>query len=286
MTHVGKILVIVIMVFSLIFLALSTVVFTTEVNWKKQVTDLNATKKSLEDEKGRLKRQLGDQEVKLTQATAEAKKAEEGFRAQIKTLKDDNDRRQTEITTQRTAVETALQEVKKAQDEAEARISESNVLRQNLQTVQNQRDEFRLAKTELDQQIIILKRELEVAQNNNKNLRERVAILDSVIRKAGLNADTADIKVLQNPPNVEGEVTKVDAKGTTLEISIGKDDGLVEGLELVVYRTKPTPEYLGKVRVISVDPDQAVVRVIDGKTYHGKKIQEGDSVSTKVRPRS
>jgi len=54
---------------------------------------------------------------------------------------------------------------------------------------------------------------------------------------------------------------------------------------MVVFRTKPTPEYLGKVRVTAVDPDKAVVRVIDGKTYHGKKIQEGDSVSTKVRPR-
>jgi len=284
MTHVGKILVIVIMVFSLIFLALSTVVFTTEVNWKKQVTDLTAKKKTVEDERDRLKRSLGDQEVKLNQALAAAKKDEEENRAKIKTLTDDNTRRQTEITTQRTSVETALQEVKKAQDEAQSRIEEANVLRQNLQTVQNQRDEFRLSKTELDQQIIILKRELEVAQNNNKNLRERVALLDSVIRKAGLNSDTADIKVLQHPPDVEGEVTKVDAKGSTMEISIGKDDGLVEGLELVVYRTKPSPEYLGKVRVVSVDPDQAVVRVI-GKPYLGKKIQEGDSVSTKVRPR-
>jgi len=285
MTHVGKILVIVIMVFSLIFLALSTVVFTTDTNWKKQVTDLNSTKKGLEDEKARLKRQLGDQEVNMKVAQDTAKKAEEGFRKEIKDLTDTNNRRQEEITKQRTSVETALQEVKKAQDEAEARISESNVLRTNLQTVQAQRDEYGLAKTELNQQITLLKRELEVAQNNNKNLREKVAILDSVIRKANLSSDTADLKVIQNPPDVEGEVTRVDAKGTTLEISIGKDDGLVEGLEMVVFRTKPTPEYLGKVRVISVDPDKAVVRVIDGKTYHGKKIQEGDSVSTKVRPR-
>jgi hypothetical protein len=285
MTHVGKILVVVIMVFSIIFFALATVVFTTEVNWKKQVTDLNDTKKKLEDQKSTLKRQLGDQETNLKVAQDAAKKAEDGFRKEIKDLTDTNNRRQEEITKQRTSVETALQEVKKAQDEAEARISESNVLRQNLQTVQNQRDEFLLARTELQQKIVILNRELAVAQENNKNLRDRVALLDSVIRKAGLNADTADLKVLRNPPHVEGEVTRVDAKGTTMEISIGKDDGLVEGLELVVYRSKPTPEYLGKVRVVSVDPDQASVKVI-GTTYHGKKIKEGDSVATQVRPRS
>lgn len=285
MTRVGQILVIVIMIFAVIFFALSTVVFTTEVNWKKQVTDLTKVKTDLTSERDRLKRQLGDQEVNHKNALDAAKKAEADFAKNVKDLKDQNDKRQDEITKQRTAVETALQEVKKAQDEAEARISESNVLRTNLQTVQKQRDEFRLQNVELDQKIILLNRELEVAQNNNKNLRERIALLDSVIRKAGLNADTADIKVLQSPPDVEGVVTRVDAKGTTLEISIGRDDGLVEGLELLVFRTKPTPEYIGKVRVVSVDPDKAVVKVV-GNTYHGKKIQEGDDVATKVRPRS
>ncbi len=284
MTFVGKILVIVIMVFALFFLALSTVVFTTEVNWKKQVTDLNDTKKKLEDEKRRLKAEVDTQSANLTQAKDVAAKAEKGFRDQIKTLTDDNTRRGTEITTQRTSVESALQEVKKAQDEAEARISESNILRQNLQTVQNQRDEFRLQKTELDQKIIILQRELEVAQANNKNLRERVAALSNQAIKAGLRTDVSVSGTIPPPPDVEGEVLRVDPKGTTIEISIGKDDGLIEGHELVVYRTKPTPEFIGKVRILSVDPDQATAKVI-GSTLHGKKIQEGDNVANKIRPR-
>lgn len=284
MTFVGKILVIVIMVFSLIFLAFSTVVFVTEVNWKKQVTDLNDTKKKLEDEKRRLTAEVSTQKANLDQAKNAAEKAEKGFRDSIKTLTDDNNRRQTEITGQRTSVETALQEVKKAQDEAEARISESNVLRQNLQTVQNQRDEFLLQKTDLNQQIVILKRELEVAQNNNKGLRDRVAALSNQAIKNGLRTDVSLSGTIPQPPDVEGEVLRIDPRGTTIEISIGKDDGLIEGHELVVYRTKPTPEYIGKVKILSVDPDQAVAKVI-GTTYHGKKIQEGDSVSTKVRPR-
>ncbi len=47
MTFVGKILVVVLMVFALIFLALSTVVFSTSVNWKTEVTRLNAAKTKL-----------------------------------------------------------------------------------------------------------------------------------------------------------------------------------------------------------------------------------------------
>ena len=69
-----------------------------------------------------------------------------------------------------------------------------------------------------------------------------------------------------------------------MEITIGSDDGLVIGHELYMYRISPRPEYLGKVVVVAVDPDQAVVKVV-GKTYMGKKIKEHDIVSSSVKPR-
>ena len=50
------------------------------------------------------------------------------------------------------------------------------------------------------------------------------------------------------------------------------------------YRVSPRPEYLGKVAIVSVDPDQAVAKVI-GNTYMGKKIKEGDIVSSTIKPR-
>jgi hypothetical protein len=67
-----------------------------------------------------------------------------------------------------------------------------------------------------------------------------------------------------------------------MEISIGADDGIFVGMELYLFRTDPMPEYLGKVRVTAVDPDQAVALVI-GKTVNGKKIKEGDNVSSTLR---
>ncbi len=64
-----------------------------------------------------------------------------------------------------------------------------------------------------------------------------------------------------------------------MEISIGSDDGLAVGQELYVFRIQPRAEYIGKVRIVSVYPDQAVAEVI-GNTVSGKKIQEGDIVSS------
>ena len=49
-------------------------------------------------------------------------------------------------------------------------------------------------------------------------------------------------------------------------------------------RTMPRPEYIGKITIISVEPDQSVGRVI-GTTYQGKKIKEGDIVSSTIKPR-
>ena len=67
-------------------------------------------------------------------------------------------------------------------------------------------------------------------------------------------------------------------------ITIGSDDGLRVGHELYLFREKPRPEYIGKITVISVEPDQAVGRV-NGTTYQGKKIKEGDIVSSTIKPR-
>ncbi len=285
MTFVGKILVIVLMVFALFFLALSTVVFTTEVNWKERVTKLNETKKKLEDDLRRAKAEVDTQKANLDGAKAAFEKDDRADKATIKNLREENNTRQAEITKQRIAIEQAQENVLSSNKEAEARIAESNKLREIVQAVQTQANEYKLQKTDLDQQIVLLKRELEVATANNADLRDRVVRLQGGLRKAGLPSDPTVYKLLDLPPDVEGEVLKVDSKNQLIEISIGSDDGLVAGHELDLYRTKPTPEYLGKVRILETDPNQSSARVI-GKTIHGKKIERGDHVTTKIKPRS
>jgi len=284
MTFVGKILVIVIMVFAILFLALSSVVFVTEQNWKDRVSALIVERDNLKAETGRLTAEVGSQKTQVSLAQSDLNTAKQKFASEMKDIVDQNTRRQAEITAQRTAVETALQETAKAQGEAQARIDEALVLRKNLETVQNQRDEFKLQKTDLDQQILLLKRELEVAQNNNKNLREKVNVLRTSLRKNNLSDDPADIAGVSSPPNVEGQVTAVDGSNQRVEISLGSNDGILVGHEFHLYRTEPTPEYLGKIKITSVDVQQSVGRVI-GKTLYGKKIQKGDHVSNKISPR-
>ncbi len=285
MTFVGKILVIVITLFAMFFLALSTVVFVTEQNWKDRVTALIVERDNLKGEANRLQGEVGTQKTKVDLALSDLVTAKQKFATEMKDIIDQNNRRQSENTTQRLGLATALEEVKKSQGEAEARISEANVLRVNLATVQEQANLFKLQKTELDQTILLLKRDVEIAQNNNKNLRENVAILRTALRSRGLSDDPKDIQGVTAPPNVEGEVTAVDAKNQSVEISIGSNDGLAVGHELYLYRITPMPLFLGKIKISNVDVQQSVGRVVGGKTLHGVKIQKGDHVSNKISPR-
>ena len=284
MTFVGKILVIVIMAFSLIFLGISTVVFTTAKNWrtateeqKKKVSDLtkklndaqaavDASKKDLDAEKGKydalsnnLNNQIKAQEAQIANA-------------------------QKEITQVSGEVATAEMNAKTALEEAEARRKISNQILAQKDAVEKQANEFKLAQAQLNDRIRELERVLESATKHNADLRERVAKFSTLLRQNGLSDDITQIKGLESPPPVVGEVKRVDPSNRRVELSIGSDDGLVVGHELFLFRQTPQPEYLGKVTIISVDSDQAVGRVI-GATYHGKKIKEGDLVSSTIKPR-
>jgi hypothetical protein len=91
------------------------------------------------------------------------------------------------------------------------------------------------------------------------------------------------------PPGVHGLVT--DARKSTkqrglefVEISIGSDDGLLEGHNLFVFRpgvqNDGRPLFLGKIEIVMLTPDKAVGRVVD-KAKNGV-IEVGDHVSTKL----
>jgi ABC-type Na+ efflux pump permease subunit len=285
MTFVGKILVIVIMAFALLFLGISTVVFTTAMNWKIETEKQRA---EVQKQQGK-NRDLGEKVKAAENELAAAKKSHELAKKEldnrIAALEADTERLDGELTQSRTALETAQQNAKSALEEAASRKAETDLLREQKSAVEKQANEYKIRQTELYDQIRILTRERDVAKKHNEDLRDRVAKFSTLLRQKGLSDDISQVKGLESPPVVHGEVLRVDAQNTRVELSIGSDDGLVPGHELYLYRVKPRPQFLGKITVISTDPDQAVGRVI-GTTINGMKIQEGDLVSSTIRPRS
>jgi len=283
MTFVGKILVIVIMAFSLIFLGISTVVFTTARNWR---TATEEQKKKVSD----LTKKLSDAQATVEAANKDLDSAKASYALsknlnnQIQAQEAQIAGAQSQITKVNSEVATAQMNAKTALEEAEARRNLSIQLNNQKTAVEKQANEFKLKHAELNDRIRELERILETATKHNTDLRERVARFSALLRQNGLSDDISQIKGIESPPPVVGEVRRVDPSNRRVELSIGSDDGLVVGHELFLFRQTPRPEYLGKITIISVDPDQAVGRV-NGTTYQGKKIKEGDLVSSTIKPR-
>jgi uncharacterized protein YlxW (UPF0749 family) len=284
MTQVGKILVLVIMAFSLMFLGISTMVFTTSKNWqqetKKKADEVNKIKKSLQDEQARVAEAKKQFEDAKTYADQEKKKLD----SRISTLEGDIKRYQADIEAVRKDLVVAEQSAKTALDDVEDRRKETMLLREQKSAVEKQANEYQLRQADLNDRIRELERMLDTATRNNKDLLERVAKYTTLLTRAGISADISQIRGLESPPPVTGQVTRVDPTNKRVEISIGSDDGLVDGHQLFLFRTKPRAEYLGRVQIIKTEPDQAVARVL-GSTVQGKKIKEGDIVSSTIVPR-
>lgn len=81
-----------------------------------------------------------------------------------------------------------------------------------------------------------------------------------------------------NPPSnlVRGKIEQVDATGL-VKLSVGSDQGLSKSNTLEVYRTSPTPAYVGTVLIVDTYPNYSVGRM---RPVPGKRAQEGDQVAS------
>jgi hypothetical protein len=284
MTYVGKILVILIMVMSLVFLGVSVTAFVTATNWKdvatKRATDLKTEQGKLATSNAQSK----DLEGKLQAALAELATTKKSHDDTIANMQAEAAKAQAEHTQHQTELVDANTNTSLSAAEAKARTEEAAKLRDQVSGLTAMSNALKIEQTEKNVRILTLERQQEALERTGKGLRENLARALTRLRQLGDSTDLARIPAsTELPADVEGKVLKVDARtGKSMELSIGSDDGVFTGMELYLFRTEPNAEYLGKVRVGLIEPDQCVATVI-GNTVHGKKIKEGDNVSSTLR---
>lgn len=280
MTFVGKILVILIMAFSLVFLGVSTVVFTTATNWKTVTEKQKGDMQKLQTQLASAKEQAKIAQTQLETATKDHQKAvaEKETRIadldrQVKSATEEAQRAQTSLGVAQANAKTAL-------EDAAARKAQIDILNATIAKAQEQANQFSKQNLELTDQVRILEREKATAEQNAKDLRAFKAKSLAMLAKMGVAREKVESSEESHvPEKVDGKVVKLNSSGRSMELSIGSDDGLAISQELNIFRTTPRPEYIGKVRVVAVYPDTAVAEVI-GNTVNGKKILEGDIVSS------
>jgi predicted nucleic acid-binding Zn-ribbon protein len=276
MTFVGKILVVLILVFSLVFMTTAAMVFATHTNWKNeaqalmakitalenQLAALTDLRKNLEEqlanERASLERRNGQLQSELTEAvrehdameqelatkTQEARDAVAAMTATQATLAD--------LRNQIASLNTAIDQSRKERDDALAKSRE---------------DEDALAQVQAD---------YDRAKKRQVELARQVAQLDMLRQVHDLHPEKIDYRV-------EGVVLDSRDNGM-IEISIGFDDGLEIGNLLEVFRygaDAETSKYLGRARVVRVEADRAVAEMI--RELQKGPIQRDDRVATRLR---
>jgi hypothetical protein len=268
MTTVGKILVFLNLVFSLIVGGLVMVVYLTRTNWEKNYVKLEANYKAVEADRDQTVAEMDadrlDHNARLKTVTDErddarkerdvAKRAQARAEQENAALKADERGKSAEATTVVESLEARRKQVLKLEEEKEQ-------LRKDKIAVIEEKNKERAARIQADVDSRYYKaRALELESQVKEAHRELIKMQGGITGTV-----TTRKKGEENPPreNVEGRITRVDPEDNLVQLSIGSDSGLEPGHTLKVFRLHPIPEqsrYLGVIEVLTVRPHEAVGR--------------------------
>lgn len=172
MTFAGRILVIVIMAMSLVFLGISTVSLTTATDWKTAIGDQNKANQEIQKDLTAVTGERDAFKAKLEVARKEHASAVAPIEAQIKKLQDE-DRQGREAI--KAAQETLLKhqsEAKAALEDVQGKNGEIIKLREEVAAVNEQARKFRLRQEEIDAETVNLRRMLEAVKTNSSQISQ------------------------------------------------------------------------------------------------------------------
>jgi hypothetical protein len=284
MNLVGKILVVALMVSSLVFASMTLALHGTHRAWKLLVSNPNpgpGQKRGLQEELAdrdsliaRLQTELTEKQRLNERTVRESEQVRGSLESQNQELLATRTKLQTEITDRITALKEAITNANNSATVAQKTQEENTTLRNEATGAKKDRDDART-------DVIVKEDELAQAigewirfETRNKQLLLQLAQYRIVIQDANL-----PLRV--DVPRVDGLVTKTNTSEKMVQINLGTDHGLKEGVVMDVFRVGNTAQYLGQIRLFKVDKTEAVGSVIPN-TLKGT-IQEDDHVATRIK---
>jgi len=283
MTTVGKILVVLHLVLSVMFMAFAGAVFTAQKNWRTaaeaSAAQLTAANTKLKDQQTQFERERTDTATQIAGLTDQITRltGEKGaLTTRVTALEADNQRLQL-------ANDAVGDEARLAATEAAERRREAALQSERNSVAYQTREELITKLNEANDKI----HGLEVERD--QFLAKHDAVLNDLrafrmwnSSKGYLTDPKQMVAQAAPPPPVEGRIEdyRKEKKHNLelVEISLGSDDGLTVGHKLTVYNSEG--RYLGQIRLQLVTPDSAVGVVTD--KAKNTVIQKGDNVTTKL----
>ncbi len=272
MDTLGKIFVFAVMVMSVVFMSFAIAIFSSHTNWQKESERLQTELEQVTAEREAKESEL----TTLIDQNAASKKDQEQVIKKLETALQQKDtelaglqkKREVELSN----LDKDIAELSEAKDERDAADELVGKLREEINGLQGKLKKSVNDGASLAAELHQSESELAMATERKKQLEQQVANARVVLQQNGLSLTRPETVI----PVVGGVITAV--ANDLAEVSIGSDDGLQAGHELEVFRAD---EYLGRLRVVSVKPDRAVVRVL--KDFARGIVQQGDRVATRLK---
>jgi len=278
MNLVGKILVWVILVMSLVFMAFTITVYATQHNWKvksdaldSQLKDAQTKNNSLKKEKDELLKlhaqYIADRQQEIAKLSAE----NEQYKESLTQLQEDADRLNKDTAVMVTTLEAVHANLKKDRDEIES-------LRTALDQSRTERTNFKEETTKATDLAQTYALNYATLMATNRQLAKDLADAREVLNILGESPNPERHTGIP-PANIVGQITEVRASGM-VEISLGSDSGLERGHRLHVYHNDT---YLGQIEITMTQPDRAAAKILP--EFRTGTIQRGDHVASKITAR-
>ena len=272
MDTLGKIFVFAVMVMSVVFMSFAIAIFSSHTNWQKESERLQTELEQATAERAAKESEL----TTLIDQNAASEKDQEQVVKKLETALQQKDAELAGLKKKREAelsnLDKDIAELSEAKDERDAADALVGKLREEIHGLQDKLKKSVNDGASLASELHQSESELAMTTERKKQLEEQVANARVVLQQNGLSLKRPEMVI----PVVGGVVTAV--ANDLAEVSIGSDDGLKAGHELEVFRAD---EYLGRLRVVSVKPDRAVVRVL--KDFARGIVQRGDRVATRLK---
>jgi hypothetical protein len=288
MNLVGKILVVLIAVMSLVFASFAVMVYAAHVNWRTLVVNETAgpgKPLGLQVELRTLRESLDaltKQKEQLANAHASELKARDEALGKLETERKDLEQARDEAQKRFAEKDKTLREataaLKAAEDNTLATTKERDKLRAQVLALREDRDaQFKkvVARTDEMHAAVV---EVNRLKARNEELLQDLGRARDLLARNNIKIDEPPTD--KPPASLRGVVLALQGSDL-IEISVGADDGLSKGHKLEVYRMDGTANtYLGRVNVVSVEPNRAVCKI--DPNFRKGPIQRGDTVAARI----
>jgi len=263
MSGIGKVFVVLNLVFSLVIVGAAAVYLSHAKNWKDQHDSVNtvftAEKKAWDTARSELTTQVDNWEKDANSKQNDVERLElqvSDLDGQLKSEKNDNQQLRDDLT----KFQNTLNDFQTNMNNLNSR---NNELVDQNSTLRTEALDAKEAERKAKENLIRVQGELASSQEQINSLEQRVTAIDKeketltnqleVAKKQGF-----DINALIAPPEISAYVQEVDTELGFVVLSVGSDDKVKKGFVFHVYRGK---SYLGEVQVDDVYPDSCAAHV-------------------------